>query len=232
MEPTIITALIAASAAVVGGAIAAIASYMNTRHKIRELEVTASQKLRENYLQNAREYTKAIYVPLTLAMSKLSDAYSVFHRNTTGSGAPEALRQAIDQFRNDVQQLRDRGAEAFLTNELEDKLRSFQEFLGNSRDSTTLVRKAEIGFRVGLGGLAWAETTTVALLGRAATWWRSPRMSLSILGLGFTYEATVVQSAPLESVEFRTRFTADTGEIRYLIKEVTLGGKPKESSPK
>ncbi|WP_306545878.1 hypothetical protein [Desulfobulbus sp.] len=232
MESTVITALIAATAAIIGGAIAGIASYINTRHKIRELDVAASQKLRENYLQNAREYTKAIYVPLTLALSKLCDAYSVSHRTPSASEAIEPLRQAIDQFRSEIQQLRDRGAEAFLTNELEDKLRSFQEFLGASRDSTTLIRKAEIGFRVGLGGMAWAETTTVALIGRSATWWRSPRMSLSVLGVGFTYEATVVQSAPLESIEFSTRFTADTGEIRYLIKEVTLGGKPKESPAK
>ena len=55
-------------------------------------------------------------------------------------------------------------------------------------------------------------------------------MSLSLLGLGFTYEAMVIQSAPVESIEFSTRFTADTGELRYLIKEVTLGGKPKVSS--
>ena len=230
MESTVITALIAASAAIFGGAIAGIASYMNTRHKIRELEIAGSQKLRENYLQNAREYTQTIYVPLTLAMSKLSDAYSVFNRNPLTSGTNDAFKKAIDQFRDDVQQLRNRGAEAFLTNELEDKLRSFQEFLVSSRGSTTLIRKAEIGFRVGLGGLAWAETTTVALIGRSATWWRSPRMSLSLLGLGFTYEAMVIQSAPVESIEFSTRFTADTGELRYLIKEVTLGGKPKVSS--
>jgi len=232
MESTVVTALIAASAAVGGAAIAGVVSNVNTRHKIRELEVAASQKLRDNYLQNAREYTKAVYVPLTLAISKLSDTYSAFQKNASSSGAIDTFRQAIDDFRNEVQQLRDRGAEAFLTNELEDKLRSFLEFLGASRDSTALIRKAEIGFRVGLGGLAWAETSTVGLTGRSAIWWRSPRMSLSMLGVGVTYEATVVQSAPLESIEFSTRFTADTGEIRYLVKEVTLGGKPKEHSAK
>lgn len=232
MEPSVINAIIAAIAAIAGGAIAGIASFVNTRHKLKELEVTASQKLRENYLQNAREYTKAIYVPLPLSISKLSDAYSAFQRNSSITGISDTFRQAIDEFRNEIQQLRDRGAEAFLTNELEDRLRSFHEFLGASRDSTTLIRKAEIEFRIGLGGLAWADSTTVALSGRSAIWWRSPKMSLSMLGLGVTYEATVVQSAPLDTIEFSTRFTADAGEIRYLIKEVTLGGKPKEQSAK
>jgi len=232
MEPTVITALIAASAAIGGAAIAGIASHVNTRHKIRELEVAASQKLRENYLQNAREYTKAIYVPLTLAISRLTDAYSTFQRNSSSSEFIDAFKLAIDSFRTDVQQLRDQGAEAFLTNELEYRLRSFLEFLGVSRDSSKLLRKAELGFRIGFGGLAWSETNTFALSGRSAIWWRSPRMSLSMLGIGFTYEATVVQSAPLGSHEFSTRFTTDSGEIRYLIKEVTLGGKPKEQSAK
>lgn len=232
MESTIINALIAGSAAITGGAIAGIASYTNTRHKIRELELIASQKLRENHLQNAREYTKTIYVPLTLAISKLFDAYSIFNNNRSHPHTIDNFKIAIDQFRNEVQLLRDRGAEAFLTNELEDKLRSFREFLGSSRDCTTITRNAEIGFRVGLGGLAWAETTTIALIGRSATWWRSPRLKLSVLGLGFTYEATVIQSAPLESIEFSTRFSTDVGEIKYLIKEVTLGGKPKEASSK
>lgn len=232
MEATIITAAIAAGAAVIGGAIAAISSTWNTRHKIKELEVSASQKLRENYLQNAREYTKGIYVPLTLVTSELCDAFTVFQRNPSESGATEAFKQAIDGFRNEVQQLRIRGAEAFLTNELEDRLRSFGEFLGASRDSASLSRKAEIGFRVGFGGLSWAEMSDVTLTGRSAVWWRSPRMSLNLLGVGVTYEATVVQSAPVDSVEFLTRFVADTGEIRYLIKEVTLGGKPREQSSK
>ncbi|MBF5038270.1 hypothetical protein INP77_02075 [Methylophilus sp. 13] len=232
MEATIITAAIAAGAALVGGTIAAISSTWNTRHKIKELEVSASQKLRENYLQNAREYTKGIYVPLTLATSKLCDAFSTFQRNPSESGATEVFKQAIDEFRNEVQLLRSRGAEAFLTNELEDRLRSFGEFLGASRDSASLSRKAEIGFRIGFGGLSWAETSDVTLTGRSAVWWRSPRMSLSLLGVGVTYEAIVVQSAPVDSVEFLTRFVADTGEIRYLIKEVTLGGKPREQSTK
>lgn len=227
MESTVITALIAASAATGGALIAGVAAYVNTRHKIRELEVAASQKLRENYLQNAREYTVSIYVPLILAISKLSDTYSVFKRDSSLPNTIDTFKKEIDDFINEIQQLRDRGAEAFLTNELEDKLRSFLEFLGASRDSSTLIRKAEIGFRVGFGGLAWAETSTVSLSGRSAIWWRSPRMSLSMLGVGVTYEATVVQSAPLDSIEFSTRFTTDTGEIRYLIKEVTLGGKPK-----
>ena len=232
MEATVITAIIAGSAAVIGGAIAGIASYLNTKHKIRELEVAASQRLRENYLQNARDYTKTIYLPLTLAMSKLSDAYAVFQRNPSNAEAKSVFGEAIIQFRGEVQHLRDRGAEAFLTNELEDKLRSFYEFLGASLDSTDVILDAEIRFYVGFGGLGWSQHGKVALVGRLAKWFRSPRVSLDLFNVGFTYEAPVLRCAPLESKEFSTQFAGDTGELRYLIKEVTLGGKPKESPAK
>lgn len=227
VEPALITTGIAAVAAVAGAAIAALASYLNTRHKIRELEHAASQRMRENYLQNAREYSKAIYIPLALMISSLSDAYESFQRSPVASGPLDSFREAIDKFEREVKLLRDHGAEAFLTNELEDRLRSFTEFLRASRDATTIARRAEIGFRIGFGGMAWGETNAVSLVGNAATWWRSPKMSLSLPGIGFTYEAIVIQFAPPGTKEFALRFTADSGAIRFLIKEVTLGGKPR-----
>lgn len=232
MEITIINAAITAAAAIGGAAIAAGMSIVNTRHKIKELEIAASQKLREQYLQNAREYMNAIYIPLTLAISRLYDAHAAFEKDPTTSGAIDLFRRASDTFEGEVQRLRDSGAEAFLTNELEDRLRSFVEFLANSNHATTVTRKAEIGFRIGLGGLTWSEKSSLALTGRSATWWRSPKMSLGLPGVGFTYEATIVQAAPLDSVEFAIRFAQDAGEIRYLIKEVTLGGKPREPAVK
>ena len=230
MEATVLNASIAAGAAIIGATIAGFASLFNTRHKLKELELAASQKLRGHYLQNAREYTRAIYVPLTLAVSRLYDAYAAFRALPERSVDPLATFQVeIDKFGAEIKRLRDSGAEAFLTNELEDRLRLFAEFLAESRDATTLTRRAELGFKVGFGGLTWSETGPVPLFGWAAIWLRSPRLSVGIPGVGLTYEATVVLSAPLNAPEFNSRFVADTGELRYLIKEVTLGGKPRES---
>lgn len=232
MEPAIVTAIITAIAAVAGGVITAFASHLNTRHKIREIELTASQKLREHYLQNAREYTHGIYIPLTLAISSIADAYNEFERNKGAAASIESFREAIDRFTSEVKRLRAQGAEAFLTNELEDRLRSFADFLDASRNAAGVVRNVEVGFRVGLGGIAWASTGHFSLAGRSAAWSRIPGVSLSLPGVGITYEATVVRQAPPGTIEFATRFAADTGEIRYLIKEVTLGGKPRDTSSK
>jgi hypothetical protein len=183
MEATVVNALIATGGLIVGGTIAAVASVLNTQHKLKELEVAASQKLRDNYLQNAREYTKAIYIPLTLAISELYDAYASFRTDPVAKGTIDTFRTSLDDFRIEVKRLRDSGAEAFLTNELEDRLRSFAEFLEASRNATELTRKAEIGFRIGFGGLSWAQTSAVVLIDRAARWCRSPRMSFDLFGV-------------------------------------------------
>ena len=232
MEPSVINAAIAAFAALFGGGIAAVASHVNTRHKLKELELAASQKLRENYLQNAREYTKAIYVPLALAVSRLYDAYNVYQRNITLQNRDDLFESAIEKWLSEVRRLRDSGAEAFLTNELEDRLRHFSEFLDASLIASEIRRKAVIGYQVGFGGLNYIESYELTLTGKKAMWLRSPKVSLSMFGMGFTYEADMVLAAPLDTFEFNKRFVSLSSEIRILIKEVTLGGKPMESSVK
>ena len=215
MEPTVITALLAAAAATVGGIIAASASYLNTRHKLKEMELAASQKLREHYLQNARDYTRAIYVPLSLAVSCLYDAFNVFQTGTSVAGERHKFVTAIEAFLTEIRRLRDSGAEAFLTNELEDRLRHFSEFLAASLSTTEVRRKAVIGYHVGFGGFAYADSSELTLAGKKAVWLRTPKISVNLLGMGITYVADVVLAAPLDSVEFNKRFISNSSEIRY-----------------
>lgn len=200
MDPSVVTAAIAVSAAVLGGGIAAIASYVNTRHKLRELELAASQKLRENYFQNAREYTNDIYVPLALAVSRLYDTYNAYQRNLPAVSRNMVFVAAVETFLAGVRRLRDCGAEAFLTNELEGRLRYFPEFLDASLTATDVRRNAVISYQVGFGGLAYREPNEVTITAKPATWLRSPKVSISMLGMGVTYEAEVVLAAPIDSL--------------------------------
>ena len=225
MEASAINAIIAASAAILGGFIAATASLLNTRHKLKEMELAASQKLRENYLQNAREYTKGIYVPLSLSVSRLYDAFGTYQISIAAPSARPAFASSVEVFLAEVRRLRDSGAEAFLTNELEDRLRHFCEFLLASLTASAVVRRAVIGYRVGYGGLAVADSSELILKGKNALWWRSPKLSVSFLGMGLTYEAQVILAAPIDSVEFNQHLVSTSSEIRILVKEVTLGGK-------
>ena len=68
-------ALITTGGVVIGATVTAIASAFSARQKIRELEVTYTQRLREGYLANARAYTHALYVPLGIQITRLSNAY-------------------------------------------------------------------------------------------------------------------------------------------------------------
>ncbi len=232
MDNTVLTALIAGIAALGGAAIAGFSSNMSAKHKLRELEVTFSQKVRETYLQNAREYTKSIYVPLTLALSHLNDEYASFAANPDATGTVDRFKASIKSFLVEVHELRDRGAEAFLTNELEDKLRSFIEFLRESHDATAPVVKAQLGYKIGFGVFHIDETKYLKLVGPAALRWRSSRMTVNFAGMGVTYEANVLLAAPVSSMDFGTRFVADSGDLRFLVKEVTLGGRPMDESKK
>ncbi|WP_185976872.1 hypothetical protein [Shewanella psychropiezotolerans] len=54
-------------------------------------------------------------------------------------------------------------------------------------------------------------------------------MSVSMGGLGVSYEAKEVLAAPLASKDFEERFVRDSHIINVLIKEVTLGAKAKNS---
>jgi hypothetical protein len=227
MEPTPVTAAIAAAGVIVGATVAAAASYFSTKHKLREMEVAATQRLRENYLQNARDYTKSIYIPLVLAVSRLYDAYNSYQENPAAPDRGGIFRAAIDVFLSEVRRLRDGGAEAFLTNELEDRLRYFTEFLVASIAATSVRRKVVIGYRASVGGLTIGNSMALTVTGKRALLARSGALSIDVFGFGITYEAEQVLAAPLNSVEFNRRFVSDSSEIRILIKEVTLGGKPK-----
>jgi hypothetical protein len=85
---------------------------------------------------------------------------------------------------------------------------------------------------VGLAGFDAHSTKAFQLVGRAAALWKTPRMSLSFAGIGVAYEADTLVAGPINSKEFGTRFVADCGDIRFLVKEVTLGGRSKDESKK
>jgi hypothetical protein len=232
MDDTVLVAIVAGVAGVLGAVVTAVLSHLSARHKIKELEVAYTQKLRETYLQNAREYTKAIYVPLTLALSRLSDEYAAFASDSASGPAQDKFKAAIETFVAGVQTLRDRGAEAFLTNELEEKLRSFLDFLRESLTATQPVVKALLHYRVGFAGFDAHTTRAFKFVGRAGALWKAPRMSLSFAGIGFAYEADTLVAGPIDSNEFGARFVGDCGDIRFLVKEVTLGGRPKDEPKK
>ena len=78
MEDTLAKALIATVGVVAGALLTALAAAYAARQKTREIELTYQQKLQESYLTNARQYIQGVYAPLSIALTKLSNAYRVF----------------------------------------------------------------------------------------------------------------------------------------------------------
>ena len=65
----IATAVVAAVAAVAGVLLTASATAYAARRKTAEIRLVYQQQLADRYLENARQYTNAIYVPLSTALS-------------------------------------------------------------------------------------------------------------------------------------------------------------------
>jgi hypothetical protein len=229
LDPDVLKGIIAAVAAVLGAIVAGVYSQHNARVKLKELQITYEQRLQESYLANARQYTTSLYVPLALALARLSSSFEEFNRQVnavTGSvdrEHEERFRGAILLFYETFNSLTERGADAFLTTELEEGLRSFTSFLRASATAAEPVIKAVYKYRLSIAQFGISGQKALEWRGRAASRWRSNPINVDFLGSGFTYQANEVLAAPLNSPDFAQRFSIDVPTLKRLIKEVTLG---------
>jgi hypothetical protein len=232
MPDTVQTALVAAGAVVVGALITAVASSYSARQKIAELQLTYEQKLRTDYLSNARLYTQSIYVPLSVTLTQISDSYRAFRNKvdleneTAPIDADAAFRSACEQYLSEMATYFKRGASAFLTTELEERLQAFNSFLVESLSVTQPVTRfvVEYGFDLWMMPFVrrgFQRTREVQLTTRQARIF--PR-GLTIAGLvGFRYRVSTTLAAPIASRDFEERVLHDITGLKILIKEVTLG---------
>jgi hypothetical protein len=220
------TALIAAAAAVGAAVVTSLASTYAARVRIREVRLMYDQKLHENYLATARTYTASIYVPLSLALTRLSSAFVSFRdgldpeRRETPDEDSLKFTRAIDEFLLAIETLTSRGADAFLTTQLEDEVISLTTFLQKSLRATAPRAKVVFEYRFyGLGASVAREAA-----GRWARFAdRVDTFTVITLGLSATFKVDKLLEAPLTSQEFEKRLVDDLPRIKSLIKEVTLG---------
>jgi hypothetical protein len=222
-------AIIAACGVGAGAGVTALAAAYAARQKIREVELTYEQKLRDNYLSNARQYTNGIYVPISMALRKLGDAYKTFQadREIDDEAQAEArFREACDAYESSINELFEKGADAFLTTQLEERLVSFNSFLRASLKADEEIAIAVLTYEMALPVAPWISTARSIkkeLRGKWAQRFGSNSMSLRVLGAGMYLDTTETVAAPLTSDAFERRFSIDVTAIKYLIKEVTLG---------
>jgi hypothetical protein len=223
--PTWLTALIAALGIVIGAVATGIFAVVAADRKVREIEVTYQQKLHENYLDNARAYTRSVYMPLATALTKLSAAFERYRAELQSLRDPapavERLYEAVGSFVDLVKNLQDQGAAAFLTIALENELEDLIAFLEASRGATTTRRRATI--RLSMLGMSVEGD-----IGSPVAIWQA-RLASRIRYLPFLLaprvkmlKDRVVAADPL-SPTFEVEFGVSVTRLRILIKEVTLG---------
>lgn len=230
------TALIAAAASLATALVAGSAAAYGARLKIREIELGYSQKLHENYLSAARQYTRSIYVPLSIALTKLSEAFLEFRDSLdvetrqVDDEIVAGFRQACESFLTEIQRMSAAGADAFFTSELEEQLLSFSTFVRKSLTSTKaradVVFESSFGWgfiALALGGNRLTFRRSGVISGSAAETVQSRGGTVSLMGVSLSYRAEKLLEAPLTSKPFEQRMVEDLPRLKALIKEVTLG---------
>ncbi|WP_404926294.1 hypothetical protein [Mesorhizobium sp. ORM16] len=223
---TWVTAVAGVGVAVVGG----IAGYLSAGWRFREVQLSYEQKTRDSYLDNARKVAVDVYVPLSVAVSALSRAYLEFKvhvdadSNVTPIGAINRFKGARRGFEKTLTGLTDRGATAYLTLSLEEKLASFSSFLNESLAAQTIIK------RLILQPKFYGVADTVVYRGEDSWLVRWSPIFVAITQMipiaGIKLRAiSETLCAPITSDEFEKCFREDTLTISALIKEVTLGSR-------
>jgi hypothetical protein len=145
-----VTAAIGGGSLLLGIVTAILGNWFVVRAKIREVELLYRQKLADSYLATARDYTRAIYVPLNVLLSTLADAYLElrehvdFDSGTAPPGDATAFGIQVQTFITGLDALVAQGADAFLTTDVESRLRDFKHFLASSLETQTTETKMVI----------------------------------------------------------------------------------------
>jgi hypothetical protein len=168
----------------------------------------------------------SIYVPISRALTRLSGSFLTF-RDSLDPDSRAASQIDLDEFVASVNafvlaidDLTARGADAFVTTQLEDALVSLTTFLRRSlkADKPRVSVVQEFKF-YGLGASVETEVE-----GRSARWAHQiGGVSLRTLGVGASYRVGKVLEAPFTSQEFERRMVDELPQIKTLVKEVTLG---------
>ncbi|MBC7578240.1 MAG: hypothetical protein H7312_12920 [Tardiphaga sp.] len=231
MDENLIKAFLAIAGAIIGAIIAALTNAYAANQKIKEIEIGYRFKLRDGYLENARKMSEQVYLPINILLTNLSMAYDKlrlrinFDDNTVPVGSQNAFLAASREYLREIDQLLSRGADAYLTTDLDQRLQYLNSFLRESATAEKTIKK--IIFETGsdstflpIPATKFVHQTTSKTLSRFGV----SKMSLTVPGLPIRFGyAEETLAAPFQSREFEQRFQKDVSALKSLIKEVVLG---------
>jgi hypothetical protein len=224
-------ALVTVLAGALGAVIAAGFNVYAANRKIRELEVQYQQKLRDGYLENARKVADQVYIPISIALTSLSNCFGRYAANRESKSNPGAEKAFRDDFETEclrflhtIEGLLARGADAYLTTTIDERLNDFCNFLRESLDRSYVLKRRTIRAQVNspLVRLEDYRLSAVAEAKSRLSLVRLPRFKYSVGGFGVDY-SEVILGAPIQSDEFELVMKTEVPQIKALVKEVTLG---------
>ena len=233
LDDNMLKLLIGIGSAAIAAILTQLATAYSANRRIKEVELVYQQKLRDSYLENARKVTGEVYLPISIALTQLSNSYAKFKISidfeAETSPADPRAEFLVDctEYLDIIDNLVKRGGDAYLTTDLDEKLRRFNSFLRESASTyrvvTKLILEANLStFPFQSGAFRLARETDDPTITRVLSRLGMRNVSLRMVGIGLNYSRDVL-AAPVDTREFEERILADVIAIKILIKEVILG---------
>ena len=236
MGNEVLIALIGVLGVIFGAFITAIIQYLSSKQKLKELEISYSQKTYERLIESARNHLDNLYLPLYKEISSLLYHYTKYRNicrimeDSDQEGhqeVGEALKkflESISQFNKAVGGIFENGMTAYLIGAIEERLIDLRDLLEQSekeptgiieRSVTTTVGISVFGTKVGRSMTKTTKTPITDILG-------FPRGGINIPGTLKVTVETKLLKAPLTSDVFDKQFMEYIIEIKRDMREVTL----------
>ena len=232
LDPKVLVALVGVFSAIVSAIVGALVSRWQAASKFREqlekyrLERRDAES--DQYLQQAREHTETVYVPLSSALALLKASFQRYVFEGRTDTDRQLFLTQIDNFIAELQRLERQGATAFITTELEELILAFTTFIRASKHADEPRMEVVYDFSISVGGMSSSTSTSnVVKVSPKNVLARIGDTVINIPGIRMGVRTSDLIQAPIQSDEFQARFERDTHRINVLVKEVTLGSAAK-----
>ena len=224
--------IIAIAAALVGGFITLVVTYLNNKSKIFELEYNYRKKLEERHITNAQTHLNDIYVPLYSKLNTIQHNWVELKESNNFQNFESDIIE-LKSFKKDLE---DKGLTAFLTRDIERSFDKLLDFLSKSQDETkvryglienyTILGQEFTNYKVASKYISHEKIRIIRIFMSLWDIFKKSYLSLFVYSGLREYDIKIiVDSAPLDSNDFNQQFLDLISGIKDEIKNITLGTK-------
>ena len=241
MGNEVLIALIGVIGVIFGAFITAIIQYLSSKQKLKELEISYSQKTYEKLIEAARNHLEDLYLPLYKVISSLLYHYTKYRNRYRITEDPhqeeqqevsEALKkffESISQFDESVESIFKNGMTAYLIGTIEERLIDLRDLLEQSKGKPTGIIEKSVttttAFRGVLGIRARKSITETKKIPIMKIPKSLGEKTVELGSFPVSMKATIktkLLKGPLHSEAFEKQFMEYIIEIKRDMREVTL----------